>query len=102
MALPVTVEDVTQVPRRAADLVNLYHLARVAVGDKRHDRMIWAARQYALETGIAEGRAYKALDRLLAGGSEPAQPVDTISGTGERATPVGNPAGRSQAEGVIA
>ena len=64
--LPITVvEDITEVPRRAASLVNLYHLARVAVGDERHDRMIWAARQYALETGIAEIRAYKALSRLL-------------------------------------
>lgn len=50
-----------------AELVNLYHLARTAVGDKRYLRMMWAAGSYHNahpETSVTA--AYKDLEGLLA------------------------------------
>ena len=51
----------------AAELVNLYHLARTAVGDDRHERKVKAAAWYAAEhPGITALAAYKDLEGLLA------------------------------------
>lgn len=61
----------------AAELVNLYHLARTALAgqrdalghsrDTRHNRQVWAAEEYSkAHPAIDPVAAYKALDRLLA------------------------------------
>ena len=54
----------------AAELVNLYHLARTALaGDRatRYDRMCWAAKWFAKEHPyVTSTGAYKDLDGLLA------------------------------------
>ena len=49
-----------------AQMVNDYHTARTAVGDKRYDRMQLVARWWGKKEGWTEGWAYKAIDRLLA------------------------------------
>lgn len=56
----------------AAELVNLYHLARTALAGRpgtvpsTYDRMLWASDAYAREhPGVSKGHAYKALDRAL-------------------------------------
>ncbi|KKM78528.1 hypothetical protein LCGC14_1359130 [marine sediment metagenome] len=65
----------TPTSREAAELANLYHLARTALAgepirrwdlEQRHARKIWASKQYAADHGIGEGAAYKMLDRALA------------------------------------
>ena len=64
----------TPTSREAAELANLYHLARTALAgepiprwdpEQRHARKIWASKQYAADHGIGEGAAYKMLDRAL-------------------------------------
>ena len=57
------------------ELVNLYHLAhrnplavplRVPVGDRRYDRMLWAAKQWAKQNPrFTSSQAYKALSNRL-------------------------------------
>ena len=50
----------------ASELVNLYHLARVPVGNKRYDRMIWASKEFSkAHPGISSTAAYKDLEGLL-------------------------------------
>jgi hypothetical protein len=48
-----------------AELANLYHLAQTAVGYKRHDRMKWAAAQYAKKHGISNTKAYLMVERAI-------------------------------------
>ena len=53
--------------RDAAEIVNLYHLARTAVGDDRHARMVQAAKWYhEAHPEIKRTGAYKDLCGLLA------------------------------------
>jgi hypothetical protein len=57
-------------PADAAELTNLYHLARTALAGLRHanryDRMQWAARAYANDhPGVRPTGAYKDLEGLL-------------------------------------
>ncbi len=53
----------------AGDLVNLYHLARTALGggkDGPYERLLWASRQFAASRdGITATGAYKDLCGLL-------------------------------------
>jgi hypothetical protein len=60
------VRFIPDTPEARAELVNLFHLARTAVGNDRLDRKVWASQQYHHAhpevTGLA---AYKDLDGLL-------------------------------------
>jgi len=48
------------------ELVNLYHLARTPVGDRRYDRMLWASKQWAKQNPrFTSSQAYKALSNRL-------------------------------------
>jgi len=51
------------------ELVQLYHIAQTALASRwpvsRHDRMSWAAREFARTRGIKEVQAYKQLSRLI-------------------------------------
>ncbi len=54
----------------AGELVNLYHLARVAIdnefGTCRYERMLWASKQFAASRdGVTVTGAYKDLCGLL-------------------------------------
>lgn len=53
----------------AAELVNLYHLARIPLSGKdasKYQRMLWASKAFAAEhPGTTETGAYKDLDGLL-------------------------------------
>lgn len=50
-----------------AELANLYHLARAAVGNNRHRRMVLAARWYVSEhAGVTATGVYKDLEAVLA------------------------------------
>jgi len=47
-------------------LCELYHIANVAVGHKRYDRLVWAADTYAKESGLTKTAAYKAITQAIA------------------------------------
>lgn len=53
----------------AAELVNLYHLARTALSgrqDSKYDRMLWASAEFSkLHPSVSSGAAYKDLCGLL-------------------------------------
>lgn len=55
---------------QAAELANLFHLARTALAGApdagRYERKLWAAKMYAAKHGVSESCAYKMLDRVLA------------------------------------
>lgn len=46
-------------------LCDLYHIANIAIGHKRYDRLVWAAKVYAKESGCTTTAAYKAIERAL-------------------------------------
>lgn len=51
----------------ASELVNYYHLARVAGKTSKYDRMIWASNEFAKQYGyLSSTAAYKDLEVLLA------------------------------------
>lgn len=58
-------------PEQMAELVNLYHLARVPLSGKpctKYDRMIWASGEFAkLHPGVTATAAYKDLSDSLTG-----------------------------------
>ena len=54
----ITVED-------RVELVALYHMAKVAIGGYRYERMCWAADKFAKEHDVKPIQAYKALDYAL-------------------------------------
>ncbi len=47
-------------------LCELYHIANVAVGYRRYNRLVWAAKAYAKESGLTEIAAYKAITQAIA------------------------------------
>lgn len=54
----------------AVELVNSYHLAMTALADldhvpTRHERMVWAANEYAREHKVSAIRPYKVLSEAL-------------------------------------
>lgn len=54
----------------AAELANLYHLARTALSgkdDSKYQRRLWVSKEYNRKyPDVSENRAYKMLDRALA------------------------------------
>jgi hypothetical protein len=49
-----------------SELVNLYHLAKTAVGDQRSSRMIWAAKAFhKAHPEVPTIQAYKRLDKAI-------------------------------------